>query len=48
MVSDNKDNKIKLIKNCLNKELSDNILSTLETHPSRYVQHATSQLWPLF
>ena len=48
MVSDNKEYKIQFIRDGLNKESLDDILLSLETHPSGYVQGAILQLWPLF
>ena len=40
MVSDNKKDKIQFIRDDLNKESLDDILLSLETHPSGYVQRA--------
>ena len=37
MVSDNKEDKIQFIRDDLNKELLDDILLSLETHPSGYI-----------
>ncbi|KAH9763009.1 hypothetical protein KPL70_001028 [Citrus sinensis] len=48
MVSDNREDKIQFIRDGLNKESLDDILLSLETHPSGYVQGAILQLWPLF
>ncbi|KAK9187298.1 hypothetical protein WN944_018690 [Citrus x changshan-huyou] len=48
MVSDNKEDKIQFIRDGLNKESLDDIILSLETHPSGYVQGAILQLWPLF
>ncbi|KAH9659498.1 hypothetical protein KPL70_023866 [Citrus sinensis] len=48
MVSDNREGKIQFIRDDLNKESLDDILLSLETHPSGYVQGAILQLWPLF
>ncbi|KAK9180948.1 hypothetical protein WN944_024084 [Citrus x changshan-huyou] len=48
MVSDNREDKIQFIREGLNKESLDDILLSLETHPSGYVQGAILQLWPLF
>ncbi|KAH9671232.1 hypothetical protein KPL70_017283 [Citrus sinensis] len=48
MVSDNRADKIQFIRDGLNKESLDDILLSLETHPSGYVQGAILQLWPLF
>ena len=48
IVSDNRKDKIQFIRDGLNKELLDDILLSLETHPSRYVQGAILQLWSLF
>ena len=38
MVSDNKEDKIQFIRDGLNKESLDDIILSLETHPSGYVQ----------
>ena len=48
MVSDNREDKIQFIRDGLNKESLDDIILSLETHPSGYVQGAILQLWPLF
>ncbi|KAH9698191.1 hypothetical protein KPL71_023923 [Citrus sinensis] len=48
MMSDNREDKIQFIRDCLNKESLDDILLSLETHPSGYVQGAILRLWPLF
>ncbi|KAH9773330.1 hypothetical protein KPL71_013298 [Citrus sinensis] len=48
MVSDNREDKIQFIRDGLNKESLDDILLSLETHPSGYVQGAILRLWPLF
>ena len=48
IVSDNREDKIQLIRDDLNKESLDVILLSLETYPSGYVQRATLQLWSLF
>ena len=48
MVSDNRKDKIQFIRDGLNKESLDDILLSLETHSSGYVQGAILQLWPLF
>ncbi|KAH9667290.1 hypothetical protein KPL70_020978 [Citrus sinensis] len=48
MMSDNREDKIQFIRDGLNKESLDDILLSLETHPSGYVQGAILQLWPLF
>ncbi|KAH9793150.1 hypothetical protein KPL71_004433 [Citrus sinensis] len=42
------EDKIQFIRDGLNKESLDDILLSLETHPSGYVQGAILQLWPLF
>ena len=47
-MSDNREDKIQFIRDDLNKESLDDILLSLETHPSGYVQGAILQLWPLF
>ena len=44
MLSDNREDKIQFIRDDLNKELFDDILLSLETHPSGYVQGAILQL----
>ena len=44
MVSDNREDKIQFIRDGLNKESLDDILLSLETHPSGYVQGAILQL----
>lgn len=44
MVSNNKEDKIQLIKDYLNKESLDDIVLSLETHPSRYIEGAILQL----
>ncbi|KAH9751855.1 hypothetical protein KPL71_014472 [Citrus sinensis] len=43
-----REDKIQFIRDDLNKESLDDILLSLETHPSGYVQGAILQLWPLF
>ena len=48
MLSDNREDKIQFIRDGLNKESMDNIIFSLETHPSGYVQGAILQLCPLF
>ncbi|KAK9208804.1 hypothetical protein WN944_001164 [Citrus x changshan-huyou] len=48
MVFDSREDKIQFIRDGLNKESLDDILLSLETHPSGYVQGAILQLWPLF
>ena len=48
MLSDNREDKIQFIRDGLNKESLDDILLSLETHPSGYVQGAILHLWPLF
>ena len=42
MMSCNKKEKIQFIRDDLNKKSLDDIISTLETHPSEYVQRAIS------
>ncbi|KAK9175144.1 hypothetical protein WN944_027150 [Citrus x changshan-huyou] len=42
------EDKIQFIRDGLNKESLDDILLSLETHPSGYVQGAILQLWSLF
>ena len=44
MVSDNREDKIQFIRHELNKESLDDILLSLETHPSGYVQRVILQL----
>ena len=48
MVSDNREDKIKFVKDGMSKESLDDILRSLETHPSGYVQHEIQNLWKLF
>ena len=48
MVSDNREDKIQFIRDGLNKESLDDILLSLEMHPSGYVQGTILQLWSLF
>ena len=48
MVSDNREDKIKFIRDGLSKESMDDISSTLETHPSRYVHTAIRKLHTQF
>ncbi|KAL5732495.1 hypothetical protein ACOSQ2_032187 [Xanthoceras sorbifolium] len=48
MVSVNREDKIQFIKDGLSKESLDNILLTLETHPSGYVHIAILALWNQF
>ena len=48
MMSNNKEDKIKFIRDGLNKESLDDIFLSFKTHLSGYVQHAISHLWPLF
>jgi len=48
MVSINREDKIQFIKDELSKESLDNLLVTLETHPSRDVHRAIHDLWPYF
>ena len=47
MMSDNKEDKIQFIRDDLNKESLDDILLSLDAHPSGYVQGAILQLWSL-
>lgn len=44
----NREDKIYFISAGLNKELLDDILSSLKMHFSGYVYRAIAQLWPLF
>jgi len=46
MVSVNCEDKIQFIKDGLSKESLDNLLLTLETHPSGDVHRAIHDLWP--
>jgi len=48
MISINCEDKIQLIKDCLSKGSLDNLLLTLETHPTRDVHRAIHNLWPQF
>lgn len=48
MVSENYEDKIKFVKNGLNKESFDDILQSLEMHISGYVQREIHNLWKLF
>jgi len=48
MVSINCVDKIQFIKDGLSKGSLDNVLLTLETHPSGDVHHAIHDLWPQF
>jgi hypothetical protein len=48
MVSVNREDKIQFIKDCLSKGSLDNLLLTLETHPSGDVHRAIHDLWPQF
>jgi hypothetical protein len=48
MVSVNREDKIQFIKDGLSKESLDNLLLTLETHPSGDVHRAIHDLWPQF
>ena len=48
MLSDNREDKIQFIKNDLNKESLDDIILSLQTHPSGYVEGAIFLLLPLF
>ena len=45
MVSVNREDKIKFVKDGMNKESLDDILRSLETHPSGYVQREIQNLW---
>lgn len=47
-VSRNREDKIQFIKDGLSKESLDDVLLTLETHPSGQVQGAILSLWNLF
>jgi hypothetical protein len=48
MVSVNREDKIQFIKDGLSKGSLDNLLLTLETHPSGDVHRAIHDLWPQF
>ena len=48
MMSDTREDKIKFVKDCLSKESLDDILRSLETHQSGYVQCEIHNLWILF
>ena len=48
MVFINHEDKIQFIKYGLSKKFLDNLLLTLETHPSGDVHHAIHDLWPHF
>ena len=48
MVSVNREDKIKFVKDGMSKESLDDILRSLETHPSGYVQREIQNLWKLF
>ena len=48
MISINHEDKIQFIKDDLSKESLDNLLLTLETHPSGDVHRAIHHLWPQF
>jgi hypothetical protein len=48
MISINREDKIQFIKDGLSKGSLDNLLLTLETHPSGDVHHAIHDLWPHF
>ena len=48
MVSVNCEDKIKFVKDDMSKESLDDILRSLETHPSGYVQREIQNLWKLF
>ena len=48
IVFNNREDKIQFIRDDLNKESLDDIILTLEMHPSGYVQGAILQLWSFF
>ena len=48
MVSDNRGDKIKFVKDDMSKKLLDDILRSLETHRSGHVQYEIHRLWRLF
>ena len=48
MVSVNHEDKIKFVKDDMSKESLDDILRSLKTHMSGYVQRKIQNLWKLF
>ena len=48
MVSVNREDKIKFVKDGMSKESLDDILRSLETHPSGYVQREIQNFLKLF
>ncbi|KAK9225645.1 hypothetical protein WN943_010687 [Citrus x changshan-huyou] len=48
MVSVNCEDKIKFVKDGMSKESLDDLLRSLETHPSEHVQREINNLWKLF
>ena len=48
MISDNREDKIKFFIDGLSKKLLDDILRSLETHRSGYVQLEIHNLWIIF
>lgn len=48
MFSDNREDKIKFIKEGMSKASLDDILRSLETHQSGHVQYEIHKLWRLF
>ena len=48
MISNNHEDKIIFVKNGLSKESLDDILQSLETHRSGYVQREIHNLWVIF
>ena len=44
----NREDKIKFIKDGMSKKSLDDILLSIETHPSGFVQHEIHNLWKLF
>ena len=47
MVSENHEDKIKFVKDSLNKKSLDDILRSLKTHRNEYAQHEIHNLWIL-
>ena len=48
MMSDNREDKIKFIRDCMSKESLDDISLTLEMYPSGYVYHVIHMLYTQF
>ena len=47
MISVNYEDKINFVKDGMSEELLNDILRSIETHPSRYVQREIHNLWKL-